>query len=56
MLAALALGLVLTYRASGVVNFAHAAVGTYLAFAFFELLRQRARLHGHTHLGRQFQR
>ena len=37
MLAALALGLVLTYRASGVVNFAHAAVGTYLAFAFFEL-------------------
>lgn len=37
MLAALALGLVLTYRAAGVVNFAHAAVGTYLAFVFFEL-------------------
>jgi branched-chain amino acid transport system permease protein len=26
----------MTYRSSGVVNFAHAAVGTYLAFAFFE--------------------
>ena len=37
MLAALAIGLVLTFRASGVVNFAHAATGTYIAFAFFEL-------------------
>lgn len=27
----------LTFRASGVVNFAHAATGTYLAFVFFEL-------------------
>jgi ABC-type branched-subunit amino acid transport system permease subunit len=26
----------MTYRSSGVVNFAHAAVGTYLAFAFYE--------------------
>ena len=32
----LALGLVLTSRTSGVVNFAHAAMGTYLAFAYFE--------------------
>lgn len=36
MVAALALGVVMTYRSSGVVNFAHAAVGTYIAFAFFE--------------------
>lgn len=36
MIAALAMGVVMTYRASGVVNFAHAATGTYLAFAFFE--------------------
>ncbi len=35
-MAALALGVVMTYRSSGVVNFAHAATGTYLAFAFFE--------------------
>jgi len=26
----------MTYRSSGVINFAHAAIGTYLAFAFFE--------------------
>ena len=26
----------LTYRASGVVNFAHAAMGMYVAFAYFE--------------------
>lgn len=32
----MALGLVLTYRSSGVVNFAHAATGMYVAFAFFE--------------------
>lgn len=37
MIAALALGLVLTYRASGVVNFAHGAMGMYVAFAFYEL-------------------
>lgn len=30
------MGVVMTYRSSGVVNFAHAATGTYLAFAFFE--------------------
>ncbi len=34
-IALLALGLVVTYQASGVVNFAHAAVGTYCAFAFY---------------------
>ena len=36
VIASLALGLVLTWRASGVVNFAHAAMGTYVAFAYFE--------------------
>jgi ABC-type branched-subunit amino acid transport system permease subunit len=36
VVAALALGVVMTYRSSGVVNFAHAAVGTFLAFSFFE--------------------
>ena len=36
MVASLALGLVLTHRSSGVVNFAHAAMGMYVAFAFFE--------------------
>lgn len=36
VVAALALGLVLGHRTSGVVNFAHAAVGTYLAYAYFE--------------------
>ena len=35
VVAALALGLVLTNRASGVINFAHAAMGMYLAFAYF---------------------
>jgi branched-subunit amino acid ABC-type transport system permease component len=30
------LGLVLTHRSSGVVNFAHAAMGMYVAFAYFE--------------------
>lgn len=33
----MALGLVLTYRASGVINFAHAAIGMYIAFAYYEL-------------------
>jgi branched-subunit amino acid ABC-type transport system permease component len=37
VIALLALGLVLTHRASGVVNFAHAAVGMFVAFAYFEL-------------------
>jgi ABC-type branched-subunit amino acid transport system permease subunit len=36
VIAVLALGVVMTQRAAGVVNFAHAAVGTYLAFAFYE--------------------
>lgn len=37
VVALLALGLVVTYQASGVVNFAHAALGTYVAFAFYRL-------------------
>lgn len=37
MIAALGIGLVLTSTASGVVNFAHAALGMYVAFAFYEL-------------------
>ncbi len=37
VIALLAIGLVLTHRASGVVNFAHAALGMYVAFAYFEL-------------------
>ena len=37
VIASLALGLLLTYRASGVVNFAHAAMGMYVAYVFFEL-------------------
>lgn len=32
----MAIGLVITWRASSVVNFAHAAMGMYVAFAFFE--------------------
>jgi ABC-type branched-subunit amino acid transport system permease subunit len=36
-IALLALGLVLTFRASGVVNFAHGAIGMYVAYVFFEL-------------------
>lgn len=39
VIASLALGLVVAYRASGVVNFAHAAFGMYVAFAYFELRR-----------------
>ncbi|MEM7140612.1 MAG: ABC transporter permease [Actinomycetota bacterium] len=34
--AALALGIVITHRASNVVNFAHGAIGTYVAFVYFE--------------------
>lgn len=37
VIALLALGLVVTYQSSSVVNFAHAALGTYLAFAFYTL-------------------
>lgn len=36
VLAALALGLVLTYQSSGVVNFAHAATGVFFARVFYE--------------------
>lgn len=35
-IAALALGLVLTWRTSRVINLAHAAMGVYVAFAYFE--------------------
>lgn len=34
VIAALALGILLTYRASGVVNFAHAAMGMFLAYTY----------------------
>lgn len=37
IIAALSLGVVLEHRASGVVNFAHAAMGMYVAFVYFEL-------------------
>ena len=43
VIAALALGVLLTYRASGVVNFAHAALGMYLAYTYIAL-RQRGEL------------
>ena len=43
VIAALALGVLLTYRASGVVNFAHAALGMYLAYTYVGL-RQRGEL------------
>lgn len=36
VVASLALGLVLGHRANGVINFAHAAMGMYLAYAYFE--------------------
>ena len=36
VIASLGLGLVLSHRTSGVVNFAHAAMGAYLAHVFFE--------------------
>ncbi len=39
IIAGLALGVVLEQRASGVVNFAHAAMGMYVAFVYFELRR-----------------
>jgi branched-subunit amino acid ABC-type transport system permease component len=34
-----AFGLVLTYRASGVFNFAHGALGMFFAFAFYQLVQ-----------------
>lgn len=37
VIAALALGVTLTYRVSGVVNFAYAAMGMYVASAYFQL-------------------
>lgn len=37
VIAALALGVTLTYRVSGVVNFAYAAMGMYVASAYFRL-------------------
>lgn len=36
VIALLALGVLVTYRASGVINFAHAALGMYLAFVYYE--------------------
>jgi ABC-type branched-subunit amino acid transport system permease subunit len=43
VIAALGLGMVLTYRASGVVNFAHAAMGVFLAYTY-GALRQSGEL------------
>jgi ABC-type branched-subunit amino acid transport system permease subunit len=43
VIAALALGMLLTYRASGVVNFAHAAMGMFLAYTY-GTLRQSGEL------------
>lgn len=37
VIAALGIGLVVTRRASGVINFAHAAIGTFVALAYYEL-------------------
>ncbi len=39
VIAGLALGLLLTYRASGVVNFAHAALGMWIAYSYLALRR-----------------
>ncbi len=36
VIASLGVGLVLTYRSSNVVNFAHAALGMYVAYAYFD--------------------
>ena len=36
VIAALGIGVVVTHRASGVVNFAHAATGTFIALAYYE--------------------
>lgn len=37
LIALLALGVLVTYRASAVINFAHAALGMYIGFAYYEL-------------------
>ncbi len=42
LVAAVALGLVLTHRSSGVVNFANAAMATYGAYVFTGLRREGA--------------
>lgn len=39
VIASLAIGVVITFRASNVINFAHGAIGMYLAFAYYELRR-----------------
>jgi branched-chain amino acid transport system permease protein len=39
VIAALGIGVVITHRASNVINFAHAAIGMYVAFAYYELRR-----------------
>ena len=36
-IAALGLGVVITHRASGIINFGHAAIGMFVAFAYYEL-------------------
>ena len=36
-IAALGLGVVVTHRTSGIINFAHAAVGMFIAFSYYEL-------------------
>lgn len=36
-IAALGLGVVVTHRASGIINFAHAALGMFIAFVYYEL-------------------
>ncbi len=39
VVAALAIGVVITYRASNVINLGHAAIGMYVAFVYYELRR-----------------
>ena len=39
VIGALAVGVVITHRASNVINFGHAAIGMYLAFAYYEFRR-----------------
>ncbi|MEQ1785510.1 MAG: ABC transporter permease [Acidimicrobiales bacterium] len=39
VIAALAIGVVVTHRASNVINLGHAAIGMYVAFAYYELRR-----------------
>lgn len=36
-IAALAIGIVVTHRSSGIINFAHAAIGMFVAFSYYEL-------------------